>query len=127
MQRGVDITAVLSVRDKTISRAGKQKMHCPNKTTGVLEEEKATSFMSDALRKYGRRGRLKQSGTSHDGSNDERVIAVSYEALMAFQEPYLFSVYNSLGIDSTFVPEFKDGNEKYVQEMPPEEKTQIEK
>jgi len=113
LQRGVDITAVLSVRDKSTSRAGKMRTHCKDETISMQEEERARAIMADSLRHYGRLGRLKESGISHDNSNEERVIAVSYETLMALQEPYLFDTYKMLGINSTFVPDFKDGNEKY--------------
>jgi len=102
------------VRDRSISRAGKMKSHCSDEAVATLEEETARSIMSEALRKYGRRGRLKDPGISHDRSNEERVITVSYEALMGLREPYLFDTYKMLGINSSFVPDFKDGNEKYV-------------
>ncbi|KAL7543606.1 hypothetical protein ACHAXR_013163 [Thalassiosira sp. AJA248-18] len=115
LQRGVDITAVLSVRDRSISLAGKEKMHCGDETIAMQEEEKARAIMTDSLKNYGRLGRLKDSGISHDNSNDERVIVVSYEALMSMRESYLFDTYKKLGIMSTFIPDFKDGNEKYIQ------------
>jgi len=114
LRRGVDITAGLSIRDQSISRAGKERMHCPDAAIGMLEEEKARALMTDALRRYGRKGRIRGSGTAPVSSNQERTIAVSYEALMSLKEMYLFDIYNILGIDSTFVPDFKDGNEKYV-------------
>lgn len=121
LSRGVDVTAVLSVRDTSISRAGKQRMHCPNEDVGMLDEKRAISIMTEALNKYGRQGRLEEySRISHNNRlSEERVIAVSYEALMGLKSPYLFNIYNSLGINSTYVPEFKDGNEKYVQQPKP--------
>lgn len=103
LQRGVDITAVLSVRDKSASRAGKMSTHCNDVTVSMREEEKARAIMSESLRRHGK-----------SGTNDrERVVVVSYETLMALQEPYLFDAYQTLGINSTYVPDFKDGNTKY--------------
>lgn len=119
LDRGVDVTAVLSVRDKSISRAGKETMHCNNETISMLEEGKARSIMTSALSNYGssgsRLGRLKESGLVRDNSNEARVIVVSYEALMSLQESYLLDTYKTLRINSTYVPDFKDGNAKYVQ------------
>ena len=63
--------------------------------------------MSDALNMYGRRGH------SNDGV---RVLTVSYEALMALRESYLFDTYKMLGVNSTYIPEFKDGNAKYIKD-----------
>jgi len=115
LQRGVDITAVLSVRDKSVTLAGKVKNHCPDQAISRLEEERARTIMSNSLRNYGRPGRFKESGIPHDNSNkEERAVSVSYETLMAMGESYLFDIYRTLGINSTFVPDFKDGNEKYV-------------
>ena len=116
LARGVDVTAVLSVRDKSISRAGKHRMHCPNEDVGLLDEKRAIAIMTEALNKYGKHGRFDESRISHERLNQERVMAVSYETLMGLKQPYLFDVYKSLGINSTYVPEFKDGNEKYVQQ-----------
>mmetsp|Transcript_42376 Transcript_42376/g.90163 ORF Transcript_42376/g.90163 Transcript_42376/m.90163 type:complete len:385 (+) Transcript_42376:117-1271(+) len=110
LRRGVDITVVLVVRDKSISRAGKMTTHCPDETAAREEEEKARAIMSDALRNYGRLGRL----ISSDNPNEERAIAVSYETLMALEDSYLLGIYKMLGINSTFIPDFKDGNKKYV-------------
>ncbi|KAL9182735.1 hypothetical protein ACHAXT_004014 [Thalassiosira profunda] len=103
LQRGVDITAVLSVRDKTISLGGKTSTHCANETVAKVEEEQARSLMAESLRKYGRQG-----------VKGNRVLVVSYETLMSLQAPYLFDTYKMLGIESDYIPEFKDGNEKYV-------------
>ena len=33
---------------------------------------------------------------------------------MGMQESYLFELYAQLGIQSTYIPSFYDGNEKYV-------------
>lgn len=107
LQRDVDVTAVLSLRDLTISHGGKLKTHCKNDTISLQEEEKARSIMDESLRKYGSR-------RMQDNSNEERVMTVSYEALMSLRESYLFDIYKRLGINSTFIPEFIDGNRKYI-------------
>ena len=107
MKRGVDVTCILSVRDQSVSRAGKIKTHCSNKAAVFLEEHTARTLMSDALNMYGRRGH------SNDGV---RVLTVSYEALMALRESYLFDTYKMLGVNSTYIPEFKDGNAKYMKD-----------
>eukprot|EP00581_Thalassiosira_minuscula_P028166 CAMPEP_0183757886 /NCGR_PEP_ID=MMETSP0739-20130205/6039_1 /TAXON_ID=385413 /ORGANISM="Thalassiosira miniscula, Strain CCMP1093" /LENGTH=410 /DNA_ID=CAMNT_0025995395 /DNA_START=101 /DNA_END=1333 /DNA_ORIENTATION=+ len=117
LARGVDVTAVLSVRDRSTSRAGKMRAHCKDESISVKEEERARAILSESLRRYGRLGRWGESGAMipHNKKNvkEDRVVVVSYEALMALQESYLFDIYKMLGINSTYVPEFKDGNEKY--------------
>lgn len=105
LSRGVDITVVLSMRDKSISHGSKLRDHCLNETITLSENVNAREIMAKALEKYGRRGRFKSG---------ERVIAVSYEGLMSLKDTYLFDVYRSLGINSSYVPDFRDGNEKYV-------------
>ncbi len=105
LSRGVDITAIVSVRDRSISHRGKTRVHCKNETVALSEESKARGIMREALKTYGSYGRYENKG---------RVIMVSYEGLMSLKSEYLFDVYNSLGINSAYSPEFKDGNEKYV-------------
>lgn len=82
LSRGVDITVVISMRDRSISRAAKHREHCRFPNVAAEEDETAMSLINDAINKYGTRG---------DGT--ERVITVSYEAMMEFGEPYLFDLY----------------------------------
>ena len=53
-----------------------------------------------------------------DAIDEERVIATSYEGMMEMQEVYLYELYHQLGINSTYVPSFQDGNKKYVTYIP---------
>jgi hypothetical protein len=103
LSRGVDISVVISMRDRSISTASKHREHCRFQKAADQEDEMALSLIQSAIDKYGVRG-----------GDKERVITVSYEALMEFREPYLFDLYYQLGINSTYVPEFKDGNVKYI-------------
>jgi len=105
LSRGVDITAIVSVRDRSISHRGKMRVHCKNETVALNEESKARDIMREALKIYGNNGKYGNKG---------RAMLVSYEGLMSLKDEYLFEVYNSLGIDSIYSPEFHDGNEKYV-------------
>lgn len=108
LSRGVDITVVMSTRDTTISHKGKLASHCQSEGTAKMEDEVALNLMADALEKYGKHGSMLGS------AEKERVVTVNYESLMKLQDPYLFDLYNELGIKSTHVPQFKDGNVKYV-------------
>ena len=104
LQRGVDVTVILSTRDRSISKRGKEKLHCKIKDVGQREDEVALELMNEGLEKYGPFGSI--------GRN--RVIVSSYEALMSMKNEYLFGLYKQLRINSTYVPSFVDGNEKYV-------------
>jgi len=104
LQRGVDVTVILSTRDRSISVRGKEKLHCNIKNVRRQEDEVAIELMNEALEKYGAFGSVK-SGL---------VIVSSYEALMSMKDEYLFGLYKQLGVNSTYVPSFLDGNQKYV-------------
>ena len=47
-------------------------------------------------------------------SNGNNVVLVSYELLMQLQGVYIRMLYNTLGIESDYMPTIKDGNHKYV-------------
>mmetsp|Transcript_4423 Transcript_4423/g.9893 ORF Transcript_4423/g.9893 Transcript_4423/m.9893 type:complete len:379 (-) Transcript_4423:22-1158(-) len=104
--RGVDITAVLISRDRSISHSGKMKLHCKDERIAQGEEARGIVLMVEALTKYGTSGTLR--------NELGRVVSVSYETLMALQSAYLYEIYEMLGINSTYTPRFKDGNEKYI-------------
>lgn len=44
----------------------------------------------------------------------ERCFIWSYETFMFLEDAYLKILYNFLGINSTYMPKLKDGNEKYI-------------
>ena len=83
LSRGVDITVVISSRDRSISKSAKHREHCRYADVAEKENEMALKLINEAINKYGTRG---------DGGS-ERVITVSYEAMMEFQETYLFDLY----------------------------------
>merc|ERR1711862_403612 len=79
LPRNVDITAVLSLRDATISHKSKLSDHCHVPFLAKEEDNYAIKLMREALLKYGSNG---------EGRN--QVVTVSYEGLMQFKETYLF-------------------------------------
>ena len=101
------------MRDRTISNKGKLKKHCQMENVGRREDEVALSIMSTAIETYSKHGSSRGS-LPEDVSGTERVIPVSYEGMMEMQEAYLYQLYHQLGINSTYLPSFDDGNEKYV-------------
>ena len=104
LSRGVEITAILSARDRTISTKSKLQDHC-KLNIGVEEDNVALELMTEAIERYGKR--------ASDGDR-ERALVVSYEGLMGIGRSHLFDLYEKLGINSTYVPVFADGNNKYV-------------
>lgn len=51
-------------------------------------------------------------------SSGNNVVVVSYESLMKLKGVYIQLLYKALGIESNYVPEFRDGNEKYIGVVP---------
>jgi hypothetical protein len=103
------------MRDRSISTTSKSK-HCLSSADTTNEDEMALSFIRKAIKRYG------VQGTSKTGEKS-RVIPISYEALMEFKESYLFDLYHQLGLDSKYVPEFRDANAKYVTDAKKEDLT----
>jgi hypothetical protein len=97
--RGVEATAVIMIRDPSISTASKIISHCPQEKVAEEQNEHARQLVREAIDKL-------------DPSSE--VILVSYEGIVSLQESYLFGIYRHLGINSTYTPSFKDGNAKYV-------------
>jgi hypothetical protein len=98
-ERGVEATAVLMMRDPSISTLSKIKSHCPQEKVAEEQNEHARLLMREAIDKL---------------DPFSEVVLVSYEGMVSLQESYLFGIYRQLGINSTYTPSFKDGNAKYV-------------
>ena len=98
-ERGVDISAVVVVRDTSIHFQGILDNHCPNATAAEEQFRQGRSLIIEAL-------------------NEKRVrsniVLVSYESLMMLKESYLFSLYDALRMNTSYAPTFKDGNSKYI-------------
>ena len=44
----------------------------------------------------------------------DNVVVVSYESLLKLKSTYIEMLYDVLGIDSNYVPTFRNGNAKYL-------------
>jgi hypothetical protein len=98
------VTVVLSTRDRSISKRGKERNHCKIKNLGEREDKLAIQLMREGLESYGPFG----------SKGRDRVIVSSYETLMFMKNDYLFGLYKQLRIDSSYVPSFVDGDKNYV-------------
>jgi hypothetical protein len=98
-ERGVEATAVIMMRDSSISQISKVRSRCPHKKVAEQQSEHARQLMREAIDKL-------------DPSNE--IVLVSYEGIMSLRESYLYDIYRQLGINSTYTPSFKDGNAKYI-------------
>lgn len=116
LERGVDVRVVLSVRDGTISRQSKLAGHCHFPDMARREDDAAVAVMGEAMEKYGRNG-SRRGALVHDDVTKDRVVVASYEGLMSMQDAYLYELYRDLGIASSYVPKFEDGNRKYLKEL----------
>mmetsp|Transcript_14619 Transcript_14619/g.22574 ORF Transcript_14619/g.22574 Transcript_14619/m.22574 type:complete len:217 (-) Transcript_14619:106-756(-) len=102
LDRGVQATAVLVLRDKTIQNISKVKNHCNSQPSADAEDSYGMQIMTEAFEKL-----------SYD-VEDPSLVLVSYEMLMNIGDPYLFSIYEKLGIQSSYTPDLKDGNKVYL-------------
>jgi len=119
--QGVDMHVIIVMRDATISRRARQE-HCTNSTVMALEEELGMEILQEAIQQYilpqpkkTMRGGLRRL---LQASGDGKVLLLSYELLMKLKGNYLAMVYDALGIDSDYMPRWKDGNAKHVRSDP---------
>jgi len=130
--KGIEQVFVIVLRDRNISFTSR-KGHCSMTNLREAEEEIGTDIIIRAINKYilkvtdhrklsealwgeygndhgdGERRRLASSLPSGDN-----VFLVSYESLLKLKETYIGMIYDALGIESDYMPTFKDGNQKYV-------------
>ncbi len=99
-QRGVDTTAVVVIRDPALHFRGITKNHCWNQTAAFEQYKTGRTILQYAM----------------DHLDPSSFIIVSYETLMTLQGTYLKEIYKSMGIQSDYVPKFKNGNIPYIPE-----------
>jgi len=113
-QHGTEVVLVIVVRDEVISMRARTALsknnHCKNELLAKREAKTGIAIIDDAIKKY----------ILDDGSDvnifGHNVVLVSYEMLNQLEETYIRMLYKSLGINSTFMPKLKNGNEKYIKE-----------
>ena len=98
-ERGVEATAVIMMRDSSISQISKVRSRCPNKNVAEEQNEHARQLMREAIDKL---------------NPSSEIVLVSYEGLISLRESYLYDIYRRLGINSTYAPSFQDANAKYI-------------
>lgn len=108
LERNVEATAVIVVRDDYAHLHGKLRIHNDEMNHAMVEDERAKEFIVEAMQKL---ESLPKNGHA------PQIILLSYETLMSLREPYLFDLYKRLGINSTLSPVLENGNKKYI--VPP--------
>lgn len=136
-RQGVEQVFVIVVRDQKISNAARDK-HCKDPILRQQEEDIGTNLIINAINTYILRddtnvtnktlnywvAKQYQQKDRHDRSLRQRmlgalpskggVVVVSYESLVKLGDTYVKMLYEALGIESTFVPDVRDSNEKYL-------------
>ena len=132
--QGVEQYFVIVIRDGTISKKARKKVHCTDYSLLLKLEEVGRDIIIDAINRYvleshktGKKVTRENykyweastfSGTGRKLSaglvKGNNVVLVSYETLMMLKQPYVEMMYDALDIQSTYVPTIKDGNAKYV-------------
>lgn len=131
---GVDQYLILIVRDKTISAAARLREHCTDQKLLEEEERIGTSILIDTINKYILHENDHENENEHiisnykwnprslsasasplkNGSSNNNVVLVSYESMIKLGAPYVQMLYESLDIESDFVPDIQNENQKYV-------------
>jgi len=146
-EKGVDQRFIIVLRDEDVSFKAR-KGHCNNVEWRKQEEKVGTDIIIHAINTFINAKRKEefltrktfshwvaknfQPGESnHDDSRrrleslqlnegSNKVVLVSYESLMKIGKTYVELLYQSLGISSDFIPTFKNGNTKYLNQSSPE-------
>lgn len=97
-ERGVLVYPIMVVRDPLLHFVGvtNPKGHAPNDRAAYGQFEMGRAIMIETMEK---------------GLNP---VMVSYETMLTLQEPYLRQLYDKVGIESDYIPKFKNGNTKYL-------------
>jgi hypothetical protein len=139
-KNNVEVFKIIVIRDSTISlKARKSARHCQNQIRAKQEEEAGTAIIVDAINKYilendkdrlvtsetypmwlvenfNTKGHVRRALSSTGLLSGQNVVLVSYESLIKLQQVYVELLYKTLGIESDYEPDFKDGNFKYIQD-----------
>eukprot|EP00594_Rhizosolenia_setigera_P006080 CAMPEP_0178951124 /NCGR_PEP_ID=MMETSP0789-20121207/7043_1 /TAXON_ID=3005 /ORGANISM="Rhizosolenia setigera, Strain CCMP 1694" /LENGTH=159 /DNA_ID=CAMNT_0020631945 /DNA_START=162 /DNA_END=641 /DNA_ORIENTATION=+ len=122
------------VRDKTISATARLREHCTDQKLLEEEERIGTSILIDTINKYilhendhenenehfisnykwNPRSLSASSSPLKNGTGNNNVVLVSYESMIKLGAPYIQMLYESLDIESDFVPDIQNENQKYV-------------
>jgi len=100
-ERGVLVYPIMVIRDPGLHFHGIADWktgHNRHEASAYLQYEMGRAIMTETMEK---------------GLNP---IIISYETMLTLQRPYLCQLYDTLGIDSDFLPTFKNGNTKYLQQ-----------
>jgi hypothetical protein len=99
-ERGILVYPIMVVRDPALHLKGvtdRRKGHTPNDQAAYGQYETGRAIMVETIEK---------------GLNP---IIISYETLLTLQRPYICQLYETLGIETNFLPTFKNGNTKYLE------------
>lgn len=100
-ERGILVYPIMVVRDPALHMAGitdRRKGHTPDDAAAYSQYETGRAIMVETIEK---------------GLNP---IIVSYETMLTLQRPYICQLYETLGIETNFLPIFKNGNTKYLEQ-----------
>ena len=100
-ERGVLVYPIMVVRDPALHMKGitDQRLgHTPNDAAAYVQYKTGRAIMVETIEK---------------GLNP---IIISYETMLTLQRPYLCQLYETLGIETDFLPTFKNGNTKYLKQ-----------
>ena len=118
-ERGVLVYPIMVVRDPLLHFIGLLNKSTPGRapkgtTTDTTPTEQEVDRMAHRSYNEYKVGQAIMVETIAKGLNP---IVVSYETLMTLRINYLCHLYWLLGIDSDYLPSFKNGNTKYLQKQ----------
>lgn len=142
-QQGVEQYFILVIRDQSISATARSKGHCTIPKFLKQEEDAGTEILVQAINKYflekdeqvtkhtlptwaaekfqinaAKVAAAKKKPNGHRQLSllpfKNNVVLVSYESLMKLGPVYVQMLYDTLGIETDYMPQIMDGNQKYV-------------
>ena len=120
-ERGVQVTAVIVSRDRSVVRASASKAHCTDKAMHEAEIESGERIIRDAIEKLNSPRRNYEIESSDKVSPLSKLVFVSYESLLELRNDGYMEYFRwQLGLPniddrSCCNLEVRDGNKGYLQ------------
>jgi RecG-like helicase len=116
-ERGVTVKPIAVIRDNFFHSQTTLKKHCGGYTVACNKQYNiGQQIIKETI--YNKLHNNNNNNKEHNIFNNNNILIVSYETLMMLQDIYLIDyIYKSLNINSTYVPEFVDGNLIHAQKM----------
>jgi hypothetical protein len=117
--RGVIVKPIVVIRDEFFHSQTTIKKHCWYIDACKIQYNIGRQIIKETIHNFNSNNNDNNNNNNKRlQSESSKILIVSYETLMILQETYLIDyIYKSLNINSTYVPEFIDGNLKHAKNI----------